>query len=286
MGCAYHIGLTYSRRVLVRGIRVPDFMYGTAWKEDRTEDLVVRALANGFRAIDTANQRKHYVEADVGAGIGRAGVPRDELFVQTKFTHVDGQDARLPYDRGAPVEQQVAQSYASSIEHLRTERIDCLVMHGPTQRIGLGPDDHGAWRGMEALADRVPLLGVSNVNAGQLEDLVAFARVPPAFVQNRCYANRGWDADVRAACARHGIVYQGFSLLTANRDLQYHRGVKAIVQRRGVSHAQLIFAFARQRGMLPLTGTSSPIHMREDLASLAIELAPDELDTLETAGAA
>ena len=42
-------------------------MYGTAWKEDRTEDLVVRALGAGFRAIDTANQRKHYVEADVGA---------------------------------------------------------------------------------------------------------------------------------------------------------------------------------------------------------------------------
>jgi diketogulonate reductase-like aldo/keto reductase len=259
-------------------------MYGTAWKEDRTEDLVVRALATGFRAIDTANQRKHYFEAGVGAGIARAGVARDELFVQTKFTHVDGQDDRLPYDRDAPVERQVAQSFASSLEHLG--RVDSLVMHGPTQRIGLGPDDHAAWRGMEALADRVALLGVSNVNAGQLEDLLGFARVPPAFVQNRCYASRGWDADVRAVCAKHAIVYQGFSLLTANRDVvQYHRDVKAIAKRHGVTTAQVVFAFARQRGMLPLTGTASPIHMREDLASLALELAPDELGVIETAAA-
>jgi len=269
----------------VRGVHVPDLMYGTAWKESRTEDLVALALANGFRAIDTANQRKHYVEAAVGAGIARAGIPRDELFVQTKFTHVDGQDERLPYDPRAPVEQQVAQSYASSLEHLRVARIDSLVMHGPTQAHGLGPDDHAAWRGMEALADRVALLGVSNVNAGQLEDLLSFARVPPAFVQNRCYASRGWDAGVRAVCARHGIVYQGFSLLTANRDVvQHHREVRAIAARRGVTTAQLVFAFAHQRGMLPLTGTSSADHMRQDLASLALELSPEELAVLDGAG--
>jgi diketogulonate reductase-like aldo/keto reductase len=268
--------------MLVRGVHVPDFMYGTAWKEDRTEDLVVRALAAGFRAIDTANQRKHYFEAGVGAGIARAGIPRAELFVQTKFTHVDGQDERLPYDRDAPVEMQVAQSFERSLEHLGTH-VDSLVMHGPTQRIGLGPDDHAVWRGMEALADRVALLGVSNVNAGQLADLLAFARVPPAFVQNRCYASRGWDADVRAICAERGIVYQGFSLLTANRDVwQYHRDVKAIAKRHGVTPQQVIFAFARQRGMLPLTGTASPIHMREDLASLAIELGLEELGVIET----
>jgi diketogulonate reductase-like aldo/keto reductase len=271
----------------VRGVQVPDFMYGTAWKESRTEDLVALAVKTGFRAIDTANQRKHYVEAAVGAGIARAGIARDELFVQTKFTHRDGQDERLPYDPDAPVEEQVAQSYASSLEHLGLDRIDSLVMHGPTQRIGLGADDHAAWRGIEALADRVPLLGVSNVNAGQLEDLLAFARVPPAFVQNRCYASRGWDADVRAVCARHDIVYQGFSLLTANRDVvQHDRDVRAIAKQRGVTTAELVFAFARQRGMLPLTGTSSEEHMRQDLASLALELSPEELGVIESAGRA
>ena len=262
-------------------------MYGTAWKESRTEELVVQALAAGFRAIDTANQRKHYFEAGVGAAVARAGVPRDQLFLQTKFTHVDGQDDRLPYDPAAPVEAQVAQSYASSLEHLGVTHVDSYVMHGPTQRIGLGPDDHAAWRGMEALDHRVPLLGISNINADQLEDLITFARVPPAFVQNRCYANRGWDREVRAVCATHGIIYQGFSLLTANRDVvQHHRDVRAVAKRLGVTTAQLVFAFARQRGMLPLTGTTSPEHMREDLASLALELSPEDLAIVETSGLA
>ena len=263
--------------MIVRGIHVPDILYGTAWKEERTEDLVVLALGVGFRGIDTANQRKHYHEAAVGRGVAKSGVPRDELFVQTKFTHVDGQDDRLPYDPRARVEDQVAQSFTSSVE--RFGRIDSLVMHGPTRRDGLGPDDHAAWRGMEALADRVPLLGISNVNAGQVEAIVQLARVPPAFVQNRCYASRGWDRDVRDACVRHGIIYQAFSLLTANRSVVAHRDVRTIATKHDKTPEQIIFRFAHQLGMLPLTGTSSAVHMRLDLAT-DFELAPTETDLI------
>lgn len=270
----------------VRGVTVPDFFYGTAWKESRTAALVELALGAGFRAIDTANQRKHYDEAAVGRGLAAflREQPRDALFVQTKFTHVAGQDERLPYDPDAPIEAQVAQSYTSSLEHLGVDRIDSFVLHGPSQRDGLAAADVAAWRGIEALADRVPLVGASNVSARQIDDLVAIARVPPAFVQNRCYAARGWDRDARAACARHGIVYQGFSLLTANRDVvQHDRDVRALAARRGVTTAQLVFAFARSLGMIPLTGTTSAEHMAQDLASLSIELAPDELALLASA---
>src|ERR1700683_1732448 len=81
---------------------IPDFLYGTAWKEDRTAALVELALQSGFRGIDTANQRRHYFEAGVGEGLAaayRAGVvTRSDLFLQTKFTYRDGQDHRLPYD--------------------------------------------------------------------------------------------------------------------------------------------------------------------------------------------
>ena len=111
------------------------------------------------------------------------------------------------------------------------------------------------------------------------------ARVPPAFVQNRCYASRGWDRDVRAVCARHGIVYQGFSLLTANRDVvQHDREVRAIAQRYGVTTAQLVFAFARRLGMIALTGTTSREHMAHDLASLALEIDARDVEVLEAAG--
>ena len=280
---------TRRGEIEIRGVRVPGFLYGTAWKEDATESLAFGALTTGFRGIDTANQRKHYHEAGVGRAIARAlasGIRRDELFVQSKFTHLGGQDHRLPYDAAAPVGEQVAQSFASSLAHLGIEALDSLILHGPSQRDGLAAADREAWRAIEALAQagRVALIGVSNVTVRQLRELVALARVPPAFVQNRCYAERGWDRAVRVVCAEHGIVYQAFSLLTANRDVAAHRDVRAIAARHGKTPAQIIFRFARQAGMLPLTGTSSPVHMREDLAIDDFALDAQELSTIDAAG--
>src|SRR6202161_2147135 len=101
---------------------IPDFLYGTAWKEDRTPALTELALRAGFRAIDTAHQRRHSFEAGVGEGLAaayRAGVVRrQDLFLQTKFTYRSGQDHRLPYDPAASLSVQVAQSMASSLQHL------------------------------------------------------------------------------------------------------------------------------------------------------------------------
>src|SRR5208282_3743654 len=120
---------------LAKSPPIPTFLYGTAWKEDRTPALVELALRAGFRGIDTANQRRHYHEAGVGEGLAaayRAGiVTRADLFLQTKFTYERGQDHRLPYDPVAPLAIQVAQSLASSLEHLGTDRVDSYVLHGP-----------------------------------------------------------------------------------------------------------------------------------------------------------
>ena len=273
----------------IRGVRVPSLLYGTAWKEDATESLTWGALSRGFRGIDTANQRKHYHEVGVGRAIGRAleaGVARDELFVQTKFTHRGGQDHRLPYDTAAPVAQQVAQSFASSLEHLGVTRIDSLVLHGPSARDHLAPADREAWRAIEAIAEAggAALIGISNVSVAQVRELVELARIPPAFVQNRCYAARGWDRAVRAVCAEHGIIYQAFSLLTANRDVVAGRAVRSIAARHGRTPAQVVFRFARQVGMLPLTGTTSPQHMRDDLAIDEFALTPEDVAAIDVAG--
>jgi diketogulonate reductase-like aldo/keto reductase len=265
---------------------VPGFFYGTAWKEDRTQALVELALGQGFRGIDTANQRKHYHEEGVGRAISgaieRGEVTRDELFLQTKFTALDGQDHRLPYDPAAPVAEQVLQSFESSLQHLGIERLDSLVLHGPSVRDGLADADLEAWRAMEAIQEsgRVRLLGVSNVTAGQLDAFCREARVPPAFVQNRCFARLRWDARVRAVCAAHGVVYQGFSLLTANGPALRHPRLRDIAARHGRSPAQVVFRLARQLGMIPLTGTSDAEHMRQDLAATGFALSDEELDAI------
>jgi diketogulonate reductase-like aldo/keto reductase len=271
----------------IDGVRVPRFLYGTAWKEDQTERLTRLALQCGFRGIDTANQRKHYHEAGVGwaiaAAIAGGQLTRDDLFLQTKFTFRRGQDHRLPYDAQAPIAAQVEQSCANSLEHLGVDAIDSYVLHGPTLRAGLVDADWEAWRAMESLhaSGRVRLLGVSNVSLEQLESLVRGSRVRPRFVQNRCYASQGWDHDVRQFCHAHEIVYQGFSLLTANRDVLTHPEMVRIARHHGRTVSQIVFRFALDVGMLPLTGTTSADHMRADLDVFEFKLTSDEVATIE-----
>ena len=272
---------------MTQGAPIPKFLYGTAWKEDRTQALTTLALEAGFRGIDTANQRKHYFEVAVGQAVqaflaaGRAG--RAELFLQSKFTFKAGQDERLPYDPQAPVAQQVQQSFDSSLEHFATDYLDSFVLHGPSSRAGLQPADVEAWRAIEALAHsgRARFVGVSNFTLAQLRELLKLAKVPPRFLQNRCYAKTGWDRAVRQLCAEHGVVYQGFSLLTANRAELQTAAFQAVCQRTGRSAAELVFAFAQQVGMLPLTGTSSAEHMRLDLGALDFKLEPADLELIE-----
>lgn len=279
-----------ERTLSIGGVRVPRFLYGTAWKEQETTRLTGLALQHGFRGIDTANQRKHYDEAGVGRAIADAVagglVGRDELFVQTKFTFRPGQDHRLPYDPDAPIAVQVEQSFASSLEHLGVAVLDSYVLHGPSRRSGLAADDRDAWRAMEAIhgSGRARLLGVSNVSLEQLDGLCQMARVRPHFVQNRCYAARGWDRGVRAYCDAHGLVYQGFSLLTANREVLANREVGRIASRHGRTVAQVVFRFALEVGMVLLTGTTDPGHMRADLEAFDFRLEPDEVERIEQVG--
>jgi diketogulonate reductase-like aldo/keto reductase len=261
----------------------PDFLYGTAWKEDRTAALTELALRMGFRGIDTANQRRHYFEAAVGEGLAaayRAGVvTRADLFLQTKFTYRDGQDHRLPYDPAADLATQVAQSMASSLQHLGTDHVDSYVLHGPADDQGWSEDDREVWAAMvrERDAHRTRVLGVSNVSLRHLRQMVAEGAEAPAFVQNRCFARHGWDREVRALCRDLGVVYQGFSLLTANPGVLRHPLVTGIAARSGATPPQVVFRFAQAVGMLPLTGTSDPTHMTQDLASRSLALSDEEV---------
>jgi diketogulonate reductase-like aldo/keto reductase len=265
---------------------LPDFLYGTAWKEDRTAALTELAIRNGFRGIDTANQRRHYFEAGVGAALATAYregiVSRDGLFLQTKFTYRPGQDHRLPYDPAESFSTQVAQSMASSLEHLGTDYVDSYVLHGPWSGRGWTDVDAETWDAMrrERDAGRTRLLGVSNVSLRHLEQMAAITE-PPYFVQNRCYARMGWDRDVRLFCQSHKIVYQGFSLLTANVELLHDPFIIALASRAEATPAQIVFAFARSLGMLPLTGTSNAEHMKQDLASRKLELSADAVLKIE-----
>jgi diketogulonate reductase-like aldo/keto reductase len=270
-------------------VSIPSFMYGTAWKKEATTGLVLQAVEAGFTAIDTANQLVHYDEARVGEALvqlARQGITRDKLFLQTKFTPVNGQDHRLPYDARANITTQVQQSFASSLTHLHTDALDSYVLHGPYSRRGLGAEDWEVWAAIEALYDagKAKMIGISNVSADQLTLLCAKANHKPMIVQNRCYAAFGWDKDVREICRTHGIIYQGFSLLTANSGIFAEPDLRALATKYQTGLAQLVFRFSQQIGMLPLTGTTNPQHMKEDLQCERFTLSPDELGVIETIG--
>lgn len=291
----------------------PRFFYGTAWKEDLTESCVIDALKCGFRAIDTANQRKHYYEEGVGAALKKTyaalRLSRKDLFLQTKFTYARGQDHRKPYDENAPPKTQVAQSFESSLQHLGTDYLDSYILHGPSTSDGLTATDWDVWAAMEDLhrQGRVRYLGVSNVNFEQLTELHTKSQIKPVFVQNRCFAETEWDAQIRGFCQEHQILYQGFSLLTANskflggeverpagRNIPHlvfkesqdvHPTVQNILKETGKSMQQVIFRFAQQIGMIPLVGTRSPEHMRSNLEVESFTLTDEQLKTLENIAA-
>jgi diketogulonate reductase-like aldo/keto reductase len=274
----------------VRSAAVPLIMYGTAWKEDRTQALALEAIATGFRALDTANQRKHYVEEEVGAAVRVAivsgTVTREDLFLQTKFTYQHGQDYRIPYDPGCDLTTQVRQSITSSLEHLGVNRLDSYILHGPSRSVGLGQADWETWRTMEDAVDEglIGLLGISNVSVDQLDILLGGARIRPAFVQNRCLARASWDAEVRALCRTHDVIYQAFSLLSGNRQVLLKPCVSEIAHRHIKSVPQVVYRFALELGMLPLTGTTDGAHMRQNLDIFDFTLTGDETDTLLALG--
>lgn len=277
-----------DRIVTYNDVEIPPFIYGTAWKKDQTARLVELAVDSGFTAIDTANQLIHYQEALVGEALlalGKKGVKRESLFLQTKFTSVSGQDHRTPYDQSADLPTQVQQSFDSSLKHFHTDYLDSYVLHGPYSRWGLSQADWDVWAAMEGYyrSGATKMIGISNVQTDQLLELCDKASVKPMVVQNRCYAAMGWDKEVREICKAQRIIYQGFSLLTANQDVLRDPQVWEIAKRIKVNPFQVIFRFALEVGMLPLTGTTNEQHMKDDLAVLTqFELTQDDLHIIES----
>jgi len=200
------------------------------------------------------------------------------LFLQTKFTPLSGQDPRqMPYDMNAPVEFQVAQSFEASKKNLQTEYVDSLVLHSPMAPHALLMK---AWNAMEKIQKTggARQLGISNCYDPEVfRSLYADANVKPAVVQNRFYQETGYDTNLRHWCSNHGVIYQSFWTLTANPQILASNTVRSIAQKYKKTEAQIFFRYLSQSGIVPLTGTSSEQHMREDLSIFDFELFFEDL---------
>ncbi len=266
-------------------VKMPKVIYGTAWKKERTADLVVQAVVSGFRGIDTACQPKHYEEPLVGEAIARLkedhGISRDELFIQTKFTPLAGQDPkRIPYDPNAPLELQVSRSFETSQRNLQTHYVDSLVLHSP-----LFPYANltKVWGAMEEIYHRgeAGQIGISNCyDLKLLQQLYRDATVKPSVVQNRFYSESGYDKELRLWCNTHGIIYQSFWSLSANPHILASNTVAILAKKYDKTAAQILYRYLNHVGIIPLIGTTSQQHMDEDLAIFEFELLEGEIKSI------
>lgn len=280
----------------------PRLVYGTAWKKDATADLVYKALKCGFRGIDTAAQPRHYQERLVGDGVRRAVaegiVTRGELYLQTKFTSIHGQNPEdMPYDPLAPIEEQVRASLASSLENLAvppsregsgdgnsttsssSSYLDCVVLHSPLPTL---EETVAAWQALEKyVPHRIRHLGIANAPQEIVEYLLSppppeslAVRVPPSVVQNRFHRETGYEAALRRLCRDRGVVFQTFWTLTGNSHLVKKSDVVGGLAGRvpgggGVSRETAFYALVLGlRGTSVLDGTTSEEHMRADLEGI------------------
>lgn len=266
-------------------MNLPKIIYGTAWKKEQTTRLVVEAVENGFRAIDTACQPKHYDEKRVGDALAllyKSGYKRQELFLQTKFTPLGGQDPnKIPYDKDASLTQQVAQSFELSKKNLQTDYVDSYVLHSP-----LFPSSRlfEVWNAMEKIYKRQEALhlGVSNCyDLKVLQKLYESSETKPRFVQNRFYSDSDYDNELRLWCDSKGIKYQSFWTLSANPHLLESEAIFKLARKYEKSEAQILFNFLHAQGIMPLSGTTSIEHMREDLSAFDFELAQDERKSIK-----
>eukprot|EP00128_Syssomonas_multiformis_P018746 Colp12_sorted_trinity150504_noHs@6400 len=230
------------------GLLMPRIIYGTAWKEERTAELVVKAVLAGFRGIDTACQPRHYREDLVGSALNelqkKHSIKREDLFVQTKFSPLPAHEPHnIPYDKNASLPEQVRQSLKKSLENLRTDYIDSIVMHSPMRTVA---ETMKVWCEFEGFVahGKVKQLGISNIyNLRDLEEIYNKAKIKPAVIQNRFYADTDYDIRIRDFCTENGIIYQSFWTLTANPHLLKSDVIRKIAVARQWTPAQVLFRY-------------------------------------------
>ncbi|MNH03726.1 Glyoxal reductase [compost metagenome] len=223
------------------------------------EQAVVDAIESGYRLIDTAASYQN--ETQVGNGIRRSGIARDELFVTTKLWLQDAsyEGAKAQFER--------------SLNRLQLDYVDLYLIHQPYG------DVHGAWRAMEELyrAGKCRAIGVSNFHPDRLADLVAFNQIPPAVNQIEVNPFHQQLHPVPWMQSR-GIVPQAWAPFAEGRNGLFQQPqLAAIGERHGKSVGQVVLRWLLQRGIPSLAKTVRKARMAENLDLFDFALSDEEM---------
>ena len=245
---------------LNNGIEMPVIGYGTFTLEPADcEELVARALHDGYRLIDTANMYKN--EKAVGRAIRKSKVNREEIFITTKLWPTS-----FPYEKaGKEIDE--------TLKRLGTDYIDLLLLH---QEVG---DVEGAWRACEEAlqSGKVRAIGVSNFSRESMEKLLSYAKVKPSVVQNECHPYLQ-ENDFREYLAKNDIrLMSWYPLGHGDLSLIMNPVFEEIGAKYNKTNAQVILRWHIQSGIIPIPSTRDMVHLRDNIDIFDFELSDEDM---------
>jgi 2,5-diketo-D-gluconate reductase A len=247
-------------RVLADGTRIPVLGLGVWQVPDgpETENAVRWALELGYRHIDTAQAYGN--EESVGRALRASGVPREEVFLTTKF-YPGGKDP--------------AAEAARSLDRLGLDNLDLYIIHWPQG----GPT--WAWPGMERAREQgaARAIGVSNFSVQELDELLAIATTRPVVDQVQ-FSPFEYRRRLLEACADRGVAVEAYSPLGTGRHL-VHPEVARIAERVGHTPAQVLLRWCLQRGVVVITKSTHRERLEENARIFDFELSEDDIKDLD-----
>jgi diketogulonate reductase-like aldo/keto reductase len=223
-----------------------------------TENAVRWALELGYRHIDTAQAYGN--EESVGRALLDSGVPRDEVFITTKF---------YPGARDPAAEAE------KSLRRLGIDQLDLYIIHWPQG----GPTS--AWPGMERAHERglARSIGVSNFDVGQLDAVIAEAAVPPVADQVQ-FSPFKYRRALLEACEQRGVALEAYSPLTTGARLD-DPTLAAVARRHERTPAQVLLRWCVQRGVPTIPKSTRRERIGENAQIFDFDLSDEDIAALD-----
>ena len=245
---------------LNNGVKMPMAGIGTfLLTPDEAESSVLGALKNGYRLVDTANA---YVnEKAVGRAMKKSGVPREQIFLETKLW---------------PSFYEQADAVEKTLERLDTDYIDLLLIHQPAGNYTAG------YRQMEAAykAGKVRAIGLSNFNKAQMEEILGICEVRPTVLQTELHPYHQ-EKELKAFLKENGIVAQSwYPLGHGDKALLEEPLFAELGKKYGKSSAQVILRWHIQDGNIVIPGSKNPTHIQANFDLFDFALTDEEMDKI------
>lgn len=249
---------------LNNGVEMPILGLGVFQMADlaECERSVADAIRAGYRLIDTAASYEN--EGAVGRGIGRGGVPRDELFVTTKLWLADA-----GYDK-------TKRAFDRSLGRLGLEYLDLYLIHQPYG------DVYGAWRAMEELyrAGRVRAIGVSNFHPDRVMDLILHNEVPPAVNQVETHPFHQ-QVETQKFLRENGVQIESWGPFAEGRNNIFeNEALRLVGGKYGKSVAQVVLRWLTQRGVVAIPKSVRRERIVENFDIFDFELSAEDLGAI------